>query len=123
MYGIRTLTMSLFASSAVGLANADSFAVNEYSASDLGRANSGRVTQTDDPAAAFGNPALLTAFERPEVSLGVSGIFGNAEYDDRGSTDAFGNPLGGECVSPQRCLGEPLFRHDRCPSFATCMCV
>ncbi|WP_300380767.1 OmpP1/FadL family transporter [Henriciella sp.] len=96
MYIIRTLTMTLLASSAVGLANADSFAVNEYSASDLGRANTGRVTQTDDPAAAFGNPALLTAFERPEVSLGVSGIFGNAEYDDRGSADALGNPLGGD---------------------------
>jgi len=94
MYRTSTFALLLLSSSALSLAHADSFAVNEYSASDLGRANTGRVTQTDDPAAAFGNPALMTAFDRPVVSLVVSGIIGNAEYEDRGSTDALGNPLG-----------------------------
>ena len=89
------LAVSLLAATALVPAHADSFAVNEYSASDLGRANSGRVTQTEDPAAAFGNPALLTRFEQAKASVVVSGILGNAEYEDQGSTDAIGNPLGG----------------------------
>ncbi|WP_158085651.1 OmpP1/FadL family transporter [Henriciella aquimarina] len=94
MYRTSLLTF-IFASTALSAAHADSFAVNEYSASDLGRANTGRVTQTDDPAAAFGNPALMTAFEKAQVSLVASGILGNAKFDDDGSTDALGNPLGG----------------------------
>ncbi|QYJ01372.1 outer membrane protein transport protein [Thalassovita mediterranea] len=89
------LAVSLLAATALVPANADSFAVNEYSASDLGRANTGRVTQTEDPAAAFGNPALMTRFDRATASIVASGILGNAEYDDKGSTDALGNPLGG----------------------------
>ena len=96
MYRTSLLAFSLLATTALGTAHADSFAVNEYSASDLGRANTGRVTQTDDPAAAFGNPALMTAFERPEVSVGLSGILGRAEYDDEGSTGVLGAPLGGD---------------------------
>ena len=63
------LAVSLLAATALVPANADSFAVNEYSASDLGRANTGRVTQTEDPAAAFGNPALMTRFDRATASL------------------------------------------------------
>ena len=96
MYRRSALVASLLASTAFLPAHADSFAVNEYSASDLGRANTGRVTQTEDPAAAFGNPALLTHFDRPAVSLVASGILGNAHYDDEGSTGVLGNPLGGD---------------------------
>ncbi|WP_300394345.1 outer membrane protein transport protein [Henriciella sp.] len=95
MYRISFLTIALLSSSALGTAQADSFAINEYSTSDLGRANAGRVTQTQDASAAFGNPALLPAFERPEITVGASQILGNAEFDDQGSTDALGNPLGG----------------------------
>ena len=93
---IISLTTALLATSALGSAHADSFAINEYSTSDLGRANSGRVTQTQDATAAFGNPALLTAFKRPEVTLGASRILGNAEFEDQGSIDALGNPLGSD---------------------------
>lgn len=96
MYRSSALVLGLLAGTALAPAHADSFAVNEYSASDLGRANAGRVTQTDDPAAAFGNPALMTRFDRPAVSVVASGILGNAEYDDRGSTGPLGNPLGGD---------------------------
>ena len=65
MYRNSALVLCLLAGTALAPAHADSFAVNEYSASDLGRANTGRVTQTEDPAAAFGNPALMTEFDRP----------------------------------------------------------
>lgn len=96
MYVRFSLALALLSSSALGAAHADSFAINEYSTSDLGRANSGRVTQTQDASAAFGNPALLTAFTRPEVTLGVSRILGDADFDDEGSIDVLGNPLGGD---------------------------
>lgn len=76
-------------------ARADSFAINEYSANDLGRAVAGRTTQTDDPAAAFGNPALMPLFEERAVSGTLSGIFGTSDFDDRGSTDVLGQPLSG----------------------------
>tara|TARA_R110001606_G_scaffold117794_1_gene247732 strand:+ start:156 stop:1481 length:1326 start_codon:yes stop_codon:yes gene_type:complete len=88
------LVLALLSASALS-AHAGVFAVNEYAASDLGRANTGRVTQTDDPSAAFGNPALMTGFSQPQVSFNASGILGNAQYEDGGSVDALGNPLGG----------------------------
>lgn len=94
MLRLSTLSIALLAVPAAGSAHADSFAINEYSTSDLGRANAGRVTQTQDATAAFGNPALLTAFDRPEVTIGASRILGNAEYEDRGSTGLLGRPLG-----------------------------
>lgn len=95
MCGRSTLVLALLSASAL-TAHAGVFAVNEYASSDLGRANTGRVTQTDDPAAAFGNPALMTAFARPQASLNASGILGHADYEDGGSVDALGNPLGGD---------------------------
>ena len=85
------LTTALFMS---GAASADSFAINEYSASDLGRANSGRTTQTIDPAASFGNPALMTEFETSQASLALASILGDATFNDDGSVDVLGAPLG-----------------------------
>ena len=96
MYRNSALVLCLLAGTALAPAHADSFAVNEYSASDLGRANTGRVTQTEDPAAAFGNPALMTKFDRPAASLVVSGILGTSDYEDKGSTGPLGAPLGGD---------------------------
>lgn len=75
---------------------AGSFALNENSAVDLGRANSGRVTQIDDASAAFGNPALMTRFERLTITAAGSYINGTAEFQDQGSTDLLGNSLGGD---------------------------
>jgi long-chain fatty acid transport protein len=75
---------------------ADSFAINEYSARDLGLANAGRATQTGDAGAAFGNPALLVRLHRAMVTGNVSSILGDAQFDDRGSTDLLGGSLGGD---------------------------
>ena len=73
---------------------AGSFALNENSAVDLGRANSGRVTQTDDASAAFGNPALMTRFDRLTITADGRYINGIADFEDRASTDLLGNSLG-----------------------------
>jgi len=87
-----TVALALFLSPA---AQADGFKINEYSASDLGRANTGRVTQTEDAAAAFGNPALMSYFDTRTASGSVSAILGDSNFSDDGSTDLVGQPLGG----------------------------
>jgi len=78
---------------------AGGFAINENSAADLGRANTGRVTHTQDASAAFGNPALMTAFEHLTVSNTGSFITGRATFEDAGSVDALGQSLGGDTDS------------------------
>ena len=78
-----------------GPAFADSFALNENSALELGRASAGATTQTGDASAAFGNPALMSLFEQPTFTAAVSGVFGAGEsFTDAGSTDLLGAPLG-----------------------------
>ena len=88
------LATTLLITGVTGVARADSFAINEYSASDLGRANAGRTTQTIDPAASYGNPALMTEFETSGASLALAAILGDAKFDDDGSADVLGAPLG-----------------------------
>ena len=78
---------------------AGGFAINENSAADLGRANTGRVTHTQDASAAFGNPALLTAFEHLTVSNTGSFITGQTTFEDGGSVDVLGQSLGGDTDS------------------------
>ena len=78
-----------------GIAQAGSFAVNENSANDLGRANAGRAVSTQDAIAAFGNPAMMTAQERAVVTSTLSYIIGDATFTDEGSTDPLGAPLSG----------------------------
>ncbi len=78
-----------------GRAHAESFALNENSALELGRANAGATAQTDDASAAYGNPALMSLFDTPTVTGAVSGVFGADEsFTDQGSTDVLGAPLG-----------------------------
>jgi long-chain fatty acid transport protein len=88
--------LALAAACAVsGPAFADSFALNENSALELGRANAGATTQTGDASAAFGNPALMSLFEQPTFTAALSGVFGSGEsFTDTGSTDLLGAPLG-----------------------------
>ena len=77
-------------------AHAGSFAINENSANDLGRANAGRVVSTQDAQAAFGNPALMVHFDRATVTSTLSFINGEAGFAEDGSSDALGRPLGGD---------------------------
>jgi long-chain fatty acid transport protein len=96
-YFTRALAAAILALSAVaGAAHAESFALNEYSTVELGRANAGAVVQTDDASAAFGNPALLPLYPQITATTSISGVFGAAEtFSDQGSTDLLGAPLSG----------------------------
>lgn len=87
--------LTLAALACAGPACADSFALNENSALELGRANAGATTQTGDASAAYGNPALMSFFDAPTVTGVASGVFGADErFRDAGSTDLLGAPLG-----------------------------
>jgi long-chain fatty acid transport protein len=78
-----------------GVATAQSFALNEHSTVELGRANSGATVQADDASAAFSNPAAMTQIQRPTYSASLSGISGDAvRFVDGGSVDVVGLPLG-----------------------------
>ena len=50
-------------------ASAGGFSINENSAADLGRANTGRVTSIHDASVAFGNPCLLYTSPSPRDGL------------------------------------------------------
>jgi long-chain fatty acid transport protein len=92
----------LLAGVAIGLmaaspsASADSFALNEYSARGLGLATAGRTTMTDDASSAFGNPALLVRLHHRMATGAISGVLGTAQFDDIGSHDLLGRPLGSD---------------------------
>ena len=77
-------------------AMAGGFSINENSAADLGRANSGRVTAVHDASVAFGNPALMVRFDHLTISNTASYIFGQAEFENQGSVDLTGQSLGGD---------------------------
>ena len=77
-------------------ASAGGFSINENSAADLGRANTGRVTSIHDASVAFGNPALMVRFENLTISNTVSYITGNVSFEDEGSVDLTGQSLGGD---------------------------
>jgi len=96
---MKTLKLILGLTSFVMLspsAYAGSFQINENSAVDLGRANSGRVTQTDDASAAYSNPALMTQFKQFTLTNSISYIDGKGSFEDAGSVDLLGQPLGAE---------------------------
>jgi long-chain fatty acid transport protein len=76
-------------------ARADSFALNENSALELGRANAGAAAHTDDASIAFGNPAAMALFTQPTFTAALSGVFGADErFRDEGSRSLTGAPLG-----------------------------
>lgn len=77
-------------------AYAGGFSINENSALDMGRANTGRVTQTDDASAAYGNPALMVHYDNLTISNTLSYISGSARFEDTGSVDLTGQSLGGD---------------------------
>jgi long-chain fatty acid transport protein len=80
-----------------GHANAESFALNEYSALDQGRANAGAAVQTDDASAAFANPALMTLFSQPTFTGVLSSVTGDSErFHNQGSVDLTGVALGND---------------------------
>ena len=76
-------------------AHAEGFRIQEYSARDLGLANSGNAALAADASTVFSNPAGLTRLDGAQLNVGVHGILGSGEFTNTGSIDAIGNPLSG----------------------------
>jgi len=88
-------TAALIALTASGPALAEGFRIQEYSARDLGLANSGNAALAADASTVFSNPAGLPQLDGRQINLGVHGILGSGEFTNDGSVDALGNPLSG----------------------------
>lgn len=102
----KTIIFSAFAFAA-GAANAAAFQLQEVTTSGLGRAYAGEAAIADNAGVVATNPALMTQFKRPEVSVGGIWInpgvnlegtmtartpYGNASYDS-GYSDAIASKL------------------------------
>ncbi|MDD7569108.1 MAG: outer membrane protein transport protein [[Actinobacillus] rossii] len=85
----KTLVLSTF-TFAAGAANAAAFQLQEVTTSGLGRAYAGEAAIADNAGVVATNPALMTQFKRPEISLG--GIWVNPGVDIEGkmSVPAYG---------------------------------
>ncbi|ACY85286.1 long-chain fatty acid transporter FadL [Edwardsiella piscicida] len=77
--------------------NAAGFQLNEFSAAGLGRAFSGEGAMTDTPASASRNPAVLSTFDRPAISVG--GIYIDPGVDITG-TSPTGKSLNAHDIAP-----------------------
>lgn len=78
----KTLLASLVAVASQG-AFASAFQLHETSTSGLGRAYAGDAAIADDASVVASNPALMTFFKRPEISVG--GIYVNPNIDLTGT--------------------------------------
>ena len=102
----KTIIFSTFAFAA-GAANAAAFQLQEVTTSGLGRAYAGEAAIADNAGVVATNPALMTQFKRPEVSVGGIWInpgvnlegtmtartpYGNFNYDS-GYSDAIASKL------------------------------
>lgn len=69
IFAKKTLILSAF-TLAAGAANAAAFQLQEVTTSGLGRAYAGEAAIADNAGVVATNPALMTQFKRPEVSVG-----------------------------------------------------
>lgn len=81
--------------SAAAPALADGFKLSEYSSRDFGMANSGYAALASDPSTIWSNPAGLSRLDGLQVNSGAFYIYGRGEFENAGSTNAFGAPLAG----------------------------
>ncbi|MFP4518602.1 MAG: OmpP1/FadL family transporter [Oceanicaulis sp.] len=81
--------------SAAAPALADGFKLSEYSSRDFGMANAGYAALAADPSTIWSNPAGLARLKDWQVNLGAYYIYGRGEFEDEGSTNAFGAPMRG----------------------------
>lgn len=77
--------------------NAAGFQLNEFSAAGLGRAYSGEGAIADTPASASRNPALLSMYDRPAMSIG--GVFIDPDVDISGRSPS-GQSLNAKNIAP-----------------------
>jgi long-chain fatty acid transport protein len=96
---------------AVGLASASSFShagsfgLIENSASGQGSAFAGAAALGEDASTVYFNPAAMTRLSGSQIVVAGHIISPNADYKDKGSTDAAGQPLSGKNDS----VGDPAF--------------
>ncbi|HEJ9628713.1 long-chain fatty acid transporter FadL [Proteus terrae] len=79
-------------------AGAAGFQLNEYSTSALGRAFSGEGVIADDASVGSRNPAALTMFDRPEISVGA--IIINPGVDVKGKSPLTGTDTTAKDIAP-----------------------
>lgn len=75
--------------------SAGGFQVTELCARCQGQRNAGMAAATDSAAAGYFNPAATARLAAPVAELSVHYIYGQFEFRDRGSSNAFGRPLPG----------------------------
>jgi long-chain fatty acid transport protein len=76
--------------------NAAGFALLEQSASRLGTAFAGTAAAGDDATILYFNPAGLMLLDGAQASIVTSGVEITSEFEDTGSSAAFGQPLGND---------------------------
>lgn len=92
----KTLLASLVAVASQG-AFASAFQLHETSTSGLGRAYAGDAAVAENASVVATNPALMTFFKQPEISVG--GIYVRPNIDLKGTTSV--GPLGGRVPESQ----------------------
>lgn len=97
----KLFTRSALAAAVALLSSANAYAagfqLNEFSAAGLGRAFSGEGAMIDTPASASRNPAVLSTFDRPALSVG--GIYIDPGVDITG-TSPTGQSLNAHNIAP-----------------------
>ncbi|HLW11331.1 MAG TPA: outer membrane protein transport protein [Casimicrobiaceae bacterium] len=78
-----------------GQASAAGFALQENSGSAMGNAFAGGAAAAEDASTLWSNPAGMSRFASPEVSLAVHFITPSFKFQDNGSVPAAFQPLGG----------------------------
>ncbi len=95
----RAIRFALFTATCLaafpGASQAASYYLQEQSISGLGTAYAGAAADTPDASTIFYNPAGMVNLRRPEVMMGASVLFPNADFDDTGSTYTAPALLGG----------------------------
>ncbi|WP_043310633.1 OmpP1/FadL family transporter [Pseudomonas sp. ML96] len=82
---------SLALASPYGLASGYHFGSQSVSAQGTAHANGAEAA---DPSTIFYNPAGLARLKGTQVTGGLTTLFPDGEYEDKGTTDMFGNPTG-----------------------------
>lgn len=97
-FSLAQITLSLFI---MPQAFAAGFALQEQSGSGLGNAYAGGAAVAEDAAVMWFNPAAMTRLQGTHLAIAGYAINNNRSWDDKGSTKATGQSLGGSTdISP-----------------------
>ncbi|MEJ2514845.1 MAG: outer membrane protein transport protein [Gammaproteobacteria bacterium] len=92
---LTTATFCAFIPLASPPASAGGFQITENCAKCQGHRNAGMAADTDAPGAGYFNPAAVSRVAGTQFDLSAHGIFGQFQFQDEGSTNAFGRPQRG----------------------------